>query len=120
MYRIASHRILDACTSCLSAFQIVERQVDGTFSLSPFSEEIRHTEWLPGLVILSPFEIIRHEGEGYASFVSRLSEEADLWMRLRLQQEEDFTRCMAYWVTPFDVSHMEFLPHSQVKCLCDF
>lgn len=107
MKRFATHRVYSLLTAEMKSSQVVELEEDGSVSkLYPFMEEICATEWLPGLVILSPCSIWKNADENFASFKKRISEISACELPLQ-----------AYWVYPFDVSCMEFAENSRIILL---
>lgn len=104
MKRFATHRVYSLLTAEIKSSQVLELDEDGGVSkLYPFREEICATEWLPGLVILSPVPVQRVNTECFSDFRRRM-------------QEAVFTHAVlrAYWVHPFNVSAMEFVKDSRI------
>lgn len=127
MMKLASHRIYDARLSRLYSFQVLERGKDGTFRIYPFREEISGTEWLPGMLILAPFAVTRVPGEGFRDFLTRLKVAAGEEAAGPVEEEPAMKagngeegwqagkEIRVYWITPFNVTDMEFLPDSQIR-----
>lgn len=98
MKRFATHRVYNLLTGEISCFQVIELDEYGTVSkLYPFSEEIRSTEWLPGLIVLSPCPVERLQGEYFSQFKERM-----------VNNFPPDSTCRAYWLTSFNVTDMEF------------
>lgn len=107
MKRFATHRVYSLLTAEVKCSQILELDENGAVSkLYPFMEEVCGTEWLPGLIVLSPFPIHRKTGECFADFKKRMQDYTLASSPLR-----------AYWVHPFNVSAMEFLENSCIISL---
>ena len=82
-----------------------DRRVVGVFTLE---EEIRHTEWLGGIFILSNHVPIRRAQESFADFLKREAEANSSYLEEPLK---------AYHITAFDVRSMEFTSSSRVVLL---
>lgn len=107
MKRLATHRVYSLLTAEIKSSQVLELGEDGRVSkLYPFTEEISATEWLPGLVVLSPCPISKNAGESFSEFKTRISEIPVCEAALR-----------AYWIYPFNVSLMEFVGNSRITLL---
>lgn len=125
--RIATHRVCRLCPaktgkgvvrwmeSCVLQWE----HPGDSVHISPFCRETEATEWLPGLVILSPFPIERQADESIEHLIERclacgkasMSETSPLFF-----PPAEYV----YWVTPFNVSAMQFLPDSRLLCLNPF
>lgn len=107
MKRFATHRVYSLLTAEIKSSQVLELGEDGRVSkLYPFTGEISATEWLPGLVVLSPCSISKNAGESFSEFKTRISEIPVCEAALR-----------AYWIYPFNVSLMEFVGNSRITLL---
>ena len=74
MKRFATHRVYSLLTAEIKSSQVLELEEDGRVSkLYPFTEEISATEWLPGLVVLSPCPIWKNPEENFSEFKMRIS-----------------------------------------------
>lgn len=110
--RIATHRVYDVEVSVLLCQQAVELDDEGVVCrVFPLQEEMQGTEWLPGMVVLSPFPPVRERDERFGCFVRRITLQA-------MEAEKNALSVKrAYWIDPFNVSGMEFLPSSRIKAL---
>ena len=81
------------------------RNVVGLFCLQ---EEIRHTEWKGGIILLCAEHPHRKEGESFAAFKDRVQQ-----LSLFCRQSS----LHAYHVTAFDVNAMEFTSVSRILSL---
>lgn len=107
MKRFATHRVYSLLTAELKSSQVLELDEEGGVSeLYPLTEEICATEWLPGLVLLSPFPVAACPGECFADFIKRM--EGNLFPHSAVR---------AYWIHPFNVSAMEFVENSRIVLL---
>ena len=110
MRRFAANRLCNLADLNILRNQVVEidetdRKVVGVFTLE---EEIRHTEWLGGIFILSNHVPVRRAHESFADFLKR---EAEVYSSC---QEEPLK---AYHITAFDVRSMEFTSSSRIVLL---
>lgn len=107
MKRFATHRVYSLLTAEIKSSQVLELEEDGRVSkLYPFTEEISATEWLPGLVVLSPCPIWKNPEENFSEFKMRISKIPVCEAALR-----------AYWIYPFNVALMEFARNSRITLL---
>lgn len=107
MRKIASHRILDVKTGAILAMHVVEITTDGSVARTyPLCGESQNIEWLPGLLIQSPEApaIAMLAGECFSEFVRRMQKKT-------IGNESD---SKLYWVSPFNVSQMEFCPSTRI------
>ena len=108
MRKIATHRVYDAESGKISSQQVVELDEQGyVLKMYSFSEEIRYTEWLGDLIILSPLELPKIlPDESFSHFKERIAS--------LVQSEGKESPKKAYWMTPFNVSEMEFTSDTHV------
>ncbi|WP_300726724.1 hypothetical protein [uncultured Bacteroides sp.] len=107
MRRIATHKLIGPHTAEILSHQVIELDDEGVVcGLFSFEKEISHTEWLPGLIILSAYPVSRNSGESFLCWKERIE--------LEYSSETSSSVLRAYWVTPFNVSAMEFLPDSRI------
>ena len=61
MRRVATHRVYQVNTGDWLSFPVLELDEAGNVvRIYPLAEEISHTEWLPGMIFVSPFFIERN------------------------------------------------------------
>lgn len=108
MRKIATHRIYDTESGQISSQQVVEVDEQGhVVQMYSFSEETRHTEWLGDIIIISPLELPQIlPDESFSHFKERIASLIQSGGKERPKR--------AYWVTPFNVSEMEFTPDTHV------
>lgn len=108
MRKVASHRILDLKTGAILAMHVVEITPDGSVARTyPLCGESRNIEWLPGLLIQSPEALALEVGEHFAEFILRIQKKT-------IGNESD---SKLYWVSPFNVSQMEFCTSTRIMPL---
>lgn len=108
MRKVASHRILDLKTGAILAMHVVEITTDGSVARTyPLCGENQNIEWLPGLLIQSPEAPVLEVGEHFAEFILRMQKKT-------IGNESD---SKLYWVSPFNVAHMEFCPSTRIMPL---
>lgn len=108
MRKIASHRILDVKTGAILAMHVVEITNDGSVVRTyPLCGESQSIEWLPGLLIQSPEAHALVAGERFAEFIQRMQKKT-------IGNESD---SKLYWVSPFNVSQMEFCTSTRIMPL---
>ena len=108
MRKIASHRILDLKTGAILAMHVVEITHDGSVVRTyPLCGENQNIEWLPGLLIQSPEAPAMEAGERFAEFIQRMQKKT-------IGNESD---SKLYWVSPFNVSQMEFCTSTRIMPL---
>ena len=108
MRKVASHRILDLKTGAILAMHVVEITPDGSVVRTyPLCGESRNIEWLPGLLIQSPEAPAMVAGEHFAEFIQRIQKKT-------IGNESD---SKLYWVSPFNVSQMEFCSSTRIMPL---
>ena len=108
MKRFAANRVCYVFSQIMLRNQVVEvdeknHQVIRVFSLE---EEIRQTEWLGGLILISADCPERIAGESFATYLQKIKS---------LQTED--SSLYAYHITAFDVNSMEFTTESRIVCL---
>lgn len=107
MKRFATHRVYSLLTlPSSSSSKTWEDFISAVSKLYPFTEEISATEWIPGLVVLSPCPIWKNPEENFSEFKMRISKIPVCETTLR-----------AYWIYPFNVSLMEFAGNSRITLL---
>ena len=110
MRRVATHRIGNVMTGEWLSVSVIELDEEGYVGgMYPLWGEISRTEWLPGVILLSPFPIERTPDESFGDFMRRLERQAASYNEL--------SPCRAYWLTPFNLSAMDFTPRSRVVLL---
>lgn len=110
MRRVATHRIGDVITGEWLPVSVIELDERGYVSrMYPLQGEISHTEWLPGMILLSPFPVERTPDEPFADFMRRLKRQA--------ASCDGHSLCRAYWLASFSLSAMDFTPRSRVVLL---
>lgn len=105
--RIAVHRVWKASDSSWHAMQVVEVETDThrVCRMYPFVEEIRHTEWWGGMIIVSPVVPRMPEpGETFEAYTTRI----------RLAETAFSTDDCAYYVTGFSIADRRFGPVSRI------
>ena len=108
MRKVASHRILDLKTGAILAMHVVEITPDGSVARTyPLCGGSRNIEWLPGLLIQSPEALALEVGEHFAEFILRIQKKT-------IGNESD---SKLYWVSPFNVSQMEFCTSTRIMPL---
>ena len=110
MKRFAANRVCNLADLTILRNQVVEidaldRRVIRVFALE---EEIRHTEWLGGILLLADHPLVRKPGESFADFLKREGGGVPSF------PEGDRK---AYHVTAFDVRNMEFTSSSRIVLL---
>lgn len=107
MKRFAANRVYKVSDQSLQRNQVVEVDecTHEVLSIFTLEEEIRHTEWLGGIIIVAPACPARIDGEKFESFLTRLSAFSN---SLPLH---------AYHITAFDVNSMEFTVGSRMVIL---
>ena len=110
MKRFAANRIYDFSTQTMYRNSVVEVEegthcVVGLFGLQ---EEIRHTEWKGGIILLCAEQPDRKEEESFAAFKDRIQQ---------LSLSYQHTSLHAYHITAFDVNAMEFTSGSRILSL---
>ena len=108
--RFAANRICRVSDCTVLSNQVVEvdetsRCVVCVFALEG---EIRHTEWLGGVILLSNHLPVRNLHESFAAFLKRENELSEATSSCSLQ---------AYHVTSFNVHEMEFTEGSRIILL---
>lgn len=109
MKRFAANRVCRLSDGTILRNQVVEvdevsRQVNRVFALV---DEIRHTEWLGGMILLSNHCPVCKLQESFAAFLKR-EQESELAISDKLR---------AYHVTFFKVNTMEFTERSRIVLL---
>ena len=93
------------------SFPVLELDEAGNVvRIYPLAEEISHTEWLPGMMFVSPFFIERKGSEPFSVFFHRLNQEVACLPVSSLS-------CRAYWLTSFNLSALEFTSESRIIAL---
>lgn len=111
MKRIAAHRVYHAPEGLMQPMEAVELDDAGcVVACRALAGETGRTEWLPGLLVLSPVLPERKAGEALTSFLQRIAQEAS-------SVAPDMP-CRAYRIVPFNVFAMEFFPDSRVVQFC--
>ncbi len=105
--RFASNRLCSLAGGEISRNQVVEVEVPEGRVLRIFTleEEIRHTEWLGGMILLSSHFPVRKENESFAEFRER---------ERILEVSESAGTLHAFHITSFDVSAMDFTQSSRI------
>lgn len=108
MRKVATHRVYDAVTGKTFSKQVVELDNQGyVVKIYPFSDEIRYTEWLGDIIIVSPSELPAiSSDESYSQYKERISS------FIHPIGEESLKK--AYWLTPFNVSSMDFTSETHI------
>lgn len=111
MRRVATHRVYHVNTGDWLSFPVLELDEAGNVvRIYPLAEEISHTEWLPGMIFVSPFFIERKGSEPFSVFFHRLNQEVACLPVSSLS-------CHAYWLTSFNLSALEFTSESRIIAL---
>ena len=108
MKRFAANRVCYVSTQTMLKNHVVEvdeknHQVIHVFGLE---EEIRQTEWLGGIILISADCPERTAGESFATYLQKIKS---------LQIEG--SSLYAYHITAFNVNLMEFTTESRIICL---
>lgn len=114
MKRFAANRIYRLDTQQEIRNGVVElddtsHEVLRTYSLE---EEIQHTEWLGGLILICKQVPRRNTDEKFATFISRIKAEES-----SLESLSESTVFYAYHISAFNVSSMEFTQESRIVAL---
>ena len=114
MKRFAANRIYRLDTQQEIRNGVVEledtsHEVLRTFSLE---EEIQHTEWLGGLILICKQVPQQHAHEKFAAFMTRIKAEES-----SSESSLESTLFHAYHITAFNVSSMEFTQESRIVAL---
>ena len=110
MKRFAANRIYSVPDMEMYRNQVVEiddttHKVIRTFRLD---EEICHTEWKGGIILLAAVCPRRNAGEDFAAFLQRIS---------NVECYSVMDTLYAYHITAFDVNSMEFTVESRIISL---
>ena len=109
MRKVAACKVINVLQNRVLPLQVVELESDGICHLClPLREETCSTEWLSGIIILSPFEVSRVGEESFGGMMNRLRAQVSM---------HDMKKERAYLVSPFNVADMDFLPSSHVVLL---
>ena len=109
MRRVATHRAYDLMTSQWVFSPVIELDEDGSVCrIYPLTEEISHTEWLPGVILLSPCSVSKRVGEGFSMFIERITSVVSV---------HTDTPKHAYWIYPFNLSAFDFTGSSRIVAL---
>lgn len=109
MRRVATHRAYDLMTSQWMSFPVIELGEDGKVCrIYPLTGEISHTEWLPGVILLSPCPVSRCADEVFSVFIERTTGVASGYTD---------TSKRAYWISSFNLSAFDFTASSKVMAL---
>ncbi len=108
MKRFACHHFYASADGCYSQY-VVELTDDGRLhTYFPLREEISHTQWLNGIIFLSPHtDVERREGESFDSFLQRVA------ISFPSTCEEE-TSLYGWYITRFDFDHREFMDEARV------
>lgn len=110
MKRVATHRTGNVITGEWLSVSVIELDDGGYVSrVYPLQEEISRTEWLPGVILLSPFPVERIPDEPFGDFIRRLKRQAASY--------DELSPCRAYWLASFNLSAMDFTPHTRIVLL---
>lgn len=109
MRRVATHRVYDLMTSQWMSFPVIELGEDGRVCrVYPLTGEISHTEWLPGVILLSPCPVSRRADEAFSVFIERITGVASRYTDIPKR---------AYWISSFNLSAFDFTGSSRVVAL---
>lgn len=86
----------------------VDSQSHRVANLFCLEEEMRHTEWLGGIILLCSERPSRLNGEGFDAFLTRINKK---------ERTLKPTSLYAYHITAFNVSLMEFTSESRIISL---
>ena len=107
MRRFAANRICIVSENKILRNQVVEidEVTHEVFRYFPLEEEIQHTEWLGGMILLVAHCPVRKEGETFTELVKRVGS-----FPISVPEK-------AYHITAFNVSSMEFTKESRIILL---
>ena len=109
MRRVATHRAYDLITSHWISFPVIELDENGCVCrIYSLTEEISHTEWLPGMILLSPCPINKGVEEEFSMFIKRVTCMARIYAN---------TPKRAYWISFFNLSDVGFTSSSRIVAL---
>lgn len=105
---IATHRVYDVEKETVFSHQIIKLDEQGeVVQICPFTEEIRQTEWLGGIIILFPDRLPDIlPAEDFTHYKERITS----FLHTRKERGEK----KAYWLSPFNVADMEFTPETHI------
>ena len=114
MKRFAANRIyrLDTQQEVRNGVVELEDTSHDVLRTYGLEEEIQHTEWLGGLILICKQVPRRNTDEKFAAFISRIKAEES-----SLKSSSETTESHAYHITAFNVSSMEFTQDSRIAAL---
>ena len=107
MRRFAANRVCIVPEKKILRNQVVEVDEVSHEVLHIFvlEEEIRHTEWLGGMILLASHCPSRDENESFGAYIDRIGENIDS------------KALKAYHISAFNVNSMEFTKESRIVLL---
>ncbi len=106
MKRFACHHFYASADGCYSQY-VVELADDGALhTFFPLREELCHTQWLNGVIFLSPHtDVERREGEAFDAFLQRVALPVT---------SPDEVPLYGWYITRFDFAKREFLADARM------
>lgn len=109
MRKVAVSRVIRIPEAESWVRQTVTINANGVYlSHTSLKEETERTEWLPGIIILSPITVERLLGEDFHAMIVRLCKSVKLTTAPIYR---------AFWISPFDTVNLRFLSSSCVRIL---
>ncbi len=102
--RFACHRLYVSADGCYSKYVVELKEDESVNRYFPLKEEISATQWIGGVIVLSPFgELEIRSGESFHCFLQRVTVEVG---------EPSFL--YAWYIADFDFAKKEFTSASKL------